>query len=117
MRSLSTFTVLLLALMVTLAMLSYCSVTGATPVEAPSTSDVQDRKSVPPSVVEGDEYFVPIKEGEDKEMSSPIEVLKDHDDDDDDDDHHKRRRKCHCYWRCHHHRCWKVCRGKWCHRY
>ncbi|KAG0036394.1 hypothetical protein BGZ82_004264 [Podila clonocystis] len=111
MRSLSTFTVLLLALMATLAMLSYCSVTGATPVEAPSTNDVQDRKSVPPSIVEEDEYFVPIKEGEDEQMSSPIEVFKGHDDDDDDD---RKRRKCHCYWRCRHRRCWKVCKGRWC---
>ena len=56
MRSLSTFTILLLALMATLAMLSY---TGATPIEAPANTDVQDPKSDPPSVNDNGESFVP----------------------------------------------------------
>ncbi|KAG0092579.1 hypothetical protein BGZ93_008185 [Podila epicladia] len=105
MRSLSTFAVLLLAMVATLAMLSY---TGATPIDAPSTTDVQDRKSDPPSVNDEGEYFVPIKDGGEEDKSIPVDIL---DYDDDDDDH----KKCYCYWKCRHGRCWKVCRGKWCH--
>ncbi|KAF9271923.1 hypothetical protein BGZ74_005549, partial [Mortierella antarctica] len=101
MRSLSTFTVLLLALMATLAMLSY---TSATPIEAPANTDVQDPKSDPPSVNDDGENFVPINDdGDDDEMSSPIDILNGHDDD---DYHHK---KCYCWKRCKHYNCWWEC--------
>ncbi|KAF9969903.1 hypothetical protein BGZ75_002542, partial [Mortierella antarctica] len=36
-------------------MLGYCSVTDATPAQAPSTTDVQDRKRYPPGVMDSNQ--------------------------------------------------------------
>ncbi|KAF9271073.1 hypothetical protein BGZ74_006522, partial [Mortierella antarctica] len=86
--------------MATLAMLSY---TGATPIGAPANTDVQDPKSDPP-IVNGDGELIPINDdGDNDEMSSPIDILKKHDDDDDDDDDDYRKKKCYCYKKCYNH--------------
>ncbi|KAG0356660.1 hypothetical protein BG005_004411 [Podila minutissima] len=74
MRSLSTFTVLLL--MATLPMLSYCFITDATPVKAPSITNSQNRKSDPPNIMDSNQGLsseVPLEELN-KKLNTPIDA-------------------------------------------